>query len=159
MMNKNLIVIALALVFALTNCGAGNPGESSNIKDNSLKETKGKPINLTNESFKKLVFNYDINKQWKYEGNKPAIVDFYANWCGPCRMIAPILDELAKEYEDQIIIYKVDTDKETVLSQTLGVRSLPTLVFVPVNGQPQAIMGAQPKENLVKAINEILLTK
>ena len=122
-------------------------------------ENPGTIVHLTNEQFKKMVFNYETNKEWKYLGNKPAIIDFYASWCGPCRIMAPRLEEIAKEYAGKIIVYKVDTDKEQVLSANLGIQSLPTLVFIPQNGKPQASMGAIPKESLVKAINEVLLIK
>lgn len=116
-------------------------------------------IHLTNESFKKMVFNYELNKDWKYEGIKPAIIDFYADWCSPCRQLAPIIAEIAKEYSGKIIVYKVDTEKEKMLAQSLGISSLPTLLFIPAKGNPQASMGALPKETLVKIINDVLLIK
>ncbi|MBN2814701.1 MAG: thioredoxin [Bacteroidales bacterium] len=121
--------------------------------------TTGSVVYLTNETFKQQVFNYEINKEWKYAGTLPAIVDFYADWCGPCRMVSPVLEELAKEYQGRIIVYKVDTQKERLLSQNLGIQSLPTLLFIPVTGKPQVAMGALPKEMLVKAIQEVLLVK
>lgn len=161
-MIKKLFVSTFAIaLLGVISCNAGNPGDSKQTAETkgAVTTEKGKTVHLTDDSFKKLVFDYQKNKQWKYEGNKPAIVDFYANWCGPCRVIAPILDELAKEYDGKLIIYKVDTDKERQLSQALGIQSLPTLVFIPVDGAPQAILGAQPKTELVKAINDILLTK
>ena len=116
-------------------------------------------IHLTNDQFKKMVFNYEVNKEWKYLGNKPAIIDFYADWCGPCKMMAPRLEEIAKEYSGKLIVYKVDTDKEQELSASLGIQSLPTLLFIPQSGKPQASMGALPKESLLKAIHEVLLIK
>jgi thioredoxin len=106
-----------------------------------------------------MVFNYETNKEWKYLGNKPAIIDFYASWCGPCRIMTPRLEEIAKEYAGKIIVYKVDTDKEQALSANMGIQSLPTLVFIPQSGKPQASLGAIPKESLVKAIHEVLLIK
>jgi len=123
------------------------------------KESKSTIIHLTNDQFKKMIFNYETTKEWKYLGNKPAIIDFYANWCGPCKIMAPRLEEIAKEYAGKLIIYKVDTDKEKLLSANLGIQSLPTLLFIPQNGKPQAAMGAIPKESLVKAINEVLFIK
>jgi thioredoxin len=116
-------------------------------------------VSLTNDSFKKLVFNYDANKEWKYEGTKPAIIDFYADWCGPCRQLSPIVEEIAKEYSGRIVVYKVNTDKESLLAQNLGITSLPTLLFIPAKGRPQVTMGALPKATLVKAINEVLMIK
>ena len=123
------------------------------------KPEPGKVIHLTNEQFKKEVFNYENATEWKYAGSKPAIIDFYADWCKPCRMMSPILEELAKEYEGKIVVYKVNTDKEQELSAKLGVQSLPTLVFVPSSGKPRVSLGAIPKESVVQAINEILKVK
>ncbi len=117
----------------------------------------GTVIHLTNEQFKKLIFNYETSKEWKYLGNKPCIIDFYASWCGPCRIMSPRLDEIAKEYAGKIIVYKVDTEKEQLLASNLGIQSLPTLLFIPKTGKPQGSLGAIPKESLVKAIREVLL--
>lgn len=119
----------------------------------------GTVVHLTNEQFKKVVFNYDVNKEWRYLGNKPAIIDFYADWCGPCRMMSPRLEEIAKEYAGKLIVYKVNTDIEQQLSANLGIQSLPTLLFIPQNGKPQATMGVIPKESLKKAIHDFLLIK
>ncbi len=123
------------------------------------KEVGGTVIYLNNEQFKKMVFNYEVNSEWKYLGSKPAIIDFYADWCGPCRIMSPRLEEIAREYSDKIIVYKVNTDKEQLLSANLGIQSLPTLVFIPQNGMPQASMGVIPKESLVKAIHGVLLIR
>jgi thioredoxin 1 len=112
---------------------------------------------LTEETFKQKVFNYDLNKEWKYEGNRPAIIDFYADWCAPCRMVAPILEELKEEYGDKLNIYKVDTESEQNLSAMFGIQSIPSLLFVPVDGQPQMAMGALPKETFKRAISEVLM--
>lgn len=92
-----------------------------------------------------------------FAGDKPAIVDFYATWCGPCRQVAPILEELAKEYDGKIVIYKIDTDKEQGLAAAFGIRSIPTILFIPQQGKPQVAQGALPKEELKKAIDEFLL--
>lgn len=121
-------------------------------------EEKGGVVKLNKSEFLQKVFNYEKNSQvWKYEGNKPAIIDFYADWCGPCRKVAPILEELAKEYAGKILIYKVDTEKDKELAQKFGIQSLPSLLFVPINGKPQMAVGAMPKEDLKKAIDEFLL--
>jgi thioredoxin 1 len=111
---------------------------------------------LTNETFKQKVFNYDENKEWKFEGNKPCLIDFYADWCGPCKMVAPILEELAGEYNDKIDIYKVDTEQEGELAGMFGIQSIPSLLFVPKEGQPQMAMGALPKDTFKKAFKEVL---
>ena len=107
-----------------------------------------------------LLYNFEKNpEEWKYEGDKPAIVDFYADWCGPCKMVAPILDELAKEYDGQIVIYKVDTEKEQELAGAFGIRSIPSILFIPMEGKPEMAQGAMPKASFKKAIDEFLLKK
>jgi len=111
---------------------------------------------LTRDTFKQKVFDYEANKEWKYEGTKPAIIDFYADWCGPCRIVAPILEELKDEYGDKLEIYKIDTEAERELSAMFGIQSIPSLLFVPVEGQPQMAMGALPKETFRRAIGEVL---
>ena len=112
---------------------------------------------LTKETFLKKVFNYEENKEWKFEGDKPCIIDFYADWCGPCKMVAPILEELSDEYEGKINIYKVDTEAEQELAAAFGIRSIPSMLFCPKEGQPQMAQGALPKESLIGAINDVLL--
>ena len=115
-------------------------------------------IHLTKAEFLQRVYNYEQNpNEWKYAGDKPAIVDFYATWCGPCKMLSPILEELAAEYADQIYIYKVDTDAEQELAAAFGIRSIPTLLFIPMGEKPQMAQGALPKPQLKQAINEVLL--
>ena len=115
-------------------------------------------INLTKEEFLNKVMDYESNPtEWKYKGDKPAIIDFYASWCGPCKMLAPVLEELAKEYDGQIYIYKVNTETEEELSQAFGIRSIPTMLFVPMNGQPMMTQGALPKAEINKIIKERLL--
>ena len=114
-------------------------------------------IQLSTEDFKKKIFDYTIDTEWKYEGTLPAIVDFYADWCGPCKMVAPILETLSKEYEGKVIIYKVDTEKEEELAGVFGIRSIPTFLFIPVNGQPMMQPGALPRNTFVQVIEERLL--
>ena len=111
---------------------------------------------LTDETFKKKVFNYEANKEWKFEGDTPAIIDFYADWCGPCKVIAPLLEELKDEYGDKLEIYKVNTEEQRELSSVFGVQSIPSLLFIPKEGQPQMAMGALPKETFKQAISEVL---
>ena len=111
---------------------------------------------LTKETFKTKVFNFEKNKDWKFEGKVPAIIDFYADWCGPCKAVAPVLEELSKEYDGRLNIYKVDTGKEQELASVFGIRSIPSLLFVPKEGKPQMAAGALPKESLVKAFDDVL---
>ncbi|MBN2486759.1 MAG: thioredoxin [Bacteroidales bacterium] len=111
---------------------------------------------LTKSSFKEKVFNFEKNREWKFEGDKPCLIDFYADWCGPCRMIAPVLEDLDGLYRDKIDIYKVDTEAEQELASMFGIRSIPSLLFVPKTGQPQMAMGALPKESFIKAFKEVL---
>lgn len=119
-----------------------------------------KTINLTKADFLSKVADYEANpSEWKYLGDRPAVIDFYASWCGPCKMIAPILDELAAEYGDSIYIYKVDTEKEQELAAAFGIRSIPTLLFVPMDGAPQRAQGVMPKDALKEAIDVVLLNK
>jgi thioredoxin len=112
---------------------------------------------LTKQTFTEKVFNYEVNKEWKFEGNRPCLIDFYADWCGPCKMVAPILEELSKEYDGKIDIYKVNTEQEQELAGAFGIQSIPSLLFVPAEGQPQMAQGALPKDSLKKAIDDILL--
>jgi len=102
------------------------------------------------------VFNYETNKEWKYEGEKPCIIDFYADWCGPCKVVAPVLEELAKDFDGKITVFKVDTEAEQELASVFGIRSIPSFLFVPSEGQPQMAMGALPKETFVKAFKDVL---
>jgi thioredoxin len=112
--------------------------------------------NLTVETFKEKVFDYTQGEEWSFKGTKPAIIDFYADWCQPCKMVAPILEELDAEYEG-IDIYKINTEVEQELAATFGIRSIPSILFVPLEGQPQMAMGAFPKETFKQAIAQILL--
>ncbi|HPW66755.1 MAG TPA: thioredoxin [Salinivirgaceae bacterium] len=114
---------------------------------------------LTLESFKTKIFDFEKNKDWKFEGSKPCLIDFYADWCGPCKMIAPVLEELSKEYKGKLDIYKVDTESEQELSAIFGIRSIPSLLFIPLEGQPQMAAGALPKESLKKAFVDVLGVK
>ena len=113
---------------------------------------------LTKSDFLEKVFNFEQNKEWTFEGELPAIIDFYADWCGPCKMVAPVLEELSTEYEGKINIYKVDTESEQELAAAFGIKSIPSLLFIPSDGQPQMAQGALPKEALQEAINNVLLT-
>jgi len=111
---------------------------------------------LTKETFKSKVFNFEKNKDWKFEGTKPCIIDFYADWCGPCKMVAPVLEELSKDFEGKLDVFKVNTEEEQELASAFGIRSIPSFLFVPAEGQPQMAMGALPKETFVQAFKDVL---
>ncbi len=115
------------------------------------------PENLTKDTFLQKVFNYEKNQEWKFEGEIPCVIDFWAPWCGPCRAVAPVIEELSKEYAGKVNFYKVNTDEEQELAGAFGIRSIPSLLFVPKTGQPKMAVGALPKENLKKAVEEELL--
>lgn len=143
------IVASLIVFFALV----------STLSAKTQKE-ESSVIQMNKQMFLDKVFDYTTGAtEWKYLGNKPCVIDFYATWCGPCRMVAPILKDLAKEYGEKIVIYKVDTDKEKELSMAMGIQSLPTIVFIPQSGQPQVIVGAADKATFKRAIDEVLLKK
>ena len=114
-------------------------------------------VQLTTQDFKDKIFDYEKEQEWKYKGSLPAIIDFYADWCGPCKSVAPILEELAIEYDGQLIIYKLDTEVEQELSAAFGIKSIPTFLFIPVNGSPMMQKGALPKSVFKQVINERLL--
>ncbi len=113
---------------------------------------------LTKQTFLEKVFNYEQNKDWKFEGDIPCIIDFYADWCGPCKMVAPVLEELSEEYAGKINVYKIDTESEQELAAAFGIRSIPSLLFCPKDAQPQMAQGALPKPALKEAIDKVLLT-
>ena len=112
--------------------------------------------NLTKETFLEKVFNFEENKVWKFEGKRPVLIDFYADWCGPCKVLAPIIEELSEAYEGQIDIYKIDTEAEEELAAAFGIRSIPSVLFCPMKGEPQMANGALPKAELERIIAEVL---
>lgn len=123
-------------------------------------DNKTRCITLTKKEFIEKVFDYTAqNKEWQYKGDKPAIIDFYADWCGPCRKLAPVLEEIAAEQEGKLYIYKVNVDKEPEVATAFGIRSLPTLIFIPMEGAPSGFSGYTEKSELYKAINAIMPQK
>jgi thioredoxin len=123
-------------------------------------QKKGEVIVLNKADFLSKVFNYEKNPtQWMYEGDKPCIIDFYADWCGPCKRVAPVLVELAEQYKDDLIIYKINVDNEKELAMAFGIQSIPTLLFIPKTGTPQVSQGALSKEQFVEQIESFLLKK
>jgi len=146
---KKLTTLLAVLLIVLT-ATAAEPQDNKTVK----------PIELTRATFLEKVFNYENNPEvWKYNGDKPAIVDFYATWCGPCRITSPILADLAAEYGEEIYVYKIDVDKEPELARMFGVQSIPMFLFIPMNEQPQVAMGALPKKSFKEAIDTFLLKK
>ncbi|WP_298653685.1 thioredoxin [uncultured Proteiniphilum sp.] len=171
-MKTNLLITAAALVFILPSCNSADRKTASNDAgtnqetnvtktENSMTTTTSKKtIYLTRADFLQKVANFEKNPdQWVYLGDKPCIIDFYADWCGPCKMIAPILEELANEYDGEIYIYKVDTEAEQQLAAEFGIRSIPSLLFCPMGEAPQMAQGALPKDAFKQAIEEVLLKK
>lgn len=157
----------LLVSFVLVSCNANGQGEQVNKKEtikesntNLKTKSKMKTIHLTKEEFLTKVANFETSpNEWKYLGDKPAIIDFYAEWCGPCKSIAPVLEELAAEYEGEIYIYKIDTEAEQELASAFGIRSIPSLLFVPMDEAPQMAQGAMPKSAFKEAIESVLLKK
>jgi thioredoxin len=126
----------------------------------SFAYSQSKPVEITKEDFLTKVADYKKSpEKWVSLAEKPIIVDFYADWCKPCKMISPILDKLASKYANEIIIYKVNVDKEKELAKEIGIHSIPTLIFVPKNGEPQIVIGGKSEEELDKYIQDILLKK
>jgi thioredoxin len=111
---------------------------------------------LSKQDFIDKVFDFETKREWDYKGELPAIVDFYADWCGPCKMVSPVLEALSKEYDGKLKVYKVNTDKEPELSAVFGIQSIPSFLFIPVKDQPQMAMGALPKASFVSAIKDVL---
>lgn len=147
-MRKILIIAAVAFTALFASVADMNASD------------KGKVKHLTKAEFVKLVYDIDKNTEsLDYLGSKPAIVDFYAHWCRPCKQLAPILEELAAEYQDEIVVYKVNTDNDPELAQAFGITSIPTLIFIPLNGSPEMAQGALPKDTLKEVIEKVLLDK
>ncbi len=157
---KKIIFASLLLALTLSACARTNKENKPESNNQSKEVKKMGTIHLTKAEFLSKVANYEANPtEWKYLGDKPCIIDFYASWCGPCKTIAPILEDLAKEYDGQIYIYKINTEEEQDLAAAFGIRSIPTLLFCPMGGAPQMAQGAMPKESFKQAINDVLLKK
>jgi len=177
-MRTTILSSAIALLLLVSSCGNANPkSEGANTSpETTATETAtgsdqqtagdpastptgetGKPIVLTKALFLDKVYDFEKNPDtWVYKDNKPCIIDFYADWCRPCRMVAPIMEEFAQKYAGQITIYKVNTDQERELAGYFGIRSIPSVLICPVNGKPQMTQGALPKEEFEKIINQVL---
>ena len=149
-------MLAAALIWA--GCRK-QPAEQDQTRHHSNENTPaqiGLVESLTKDSFLQKVFNYEQNKEWKFEGKLPCIIDFYADWCAPCKMVEPILKELAQEYQGKLNFYRVDTQAQQELAAAFGIQSIPSMLFVPLNDEPQMAVGFLPKKTLKKAIKEVL---
>lgn len=156
------IILSLALVFGTTliACTQTKVKEDKTATTTANEASTGQVIQMNKAMFLEKVFNYETNPdKWSFLGDKPAIIDFYADWCGPCKKVAPIMSELATQYKDDIVIYKIDTDKEKELAQVFQIRSIPSILYIPKEGQPTMTMGALPKAEFEKMIKELLLAK
>lgn len=157
---KKTFFIMLAALFMFASCANASQKQDNSVTNNATEQAaeEGAVKHLTKAEFIEKVMDFEKNtEEWVYRGSRPAIIDFYATWCGPCKQVAPVLEELAKEYAGKIDIYKVDVDQEKELAAAFGIRSIPTILFVPMKGDPQVSMGALPKETFKKAIDEFLL--
>lgn len=164
-MTKILNITILTLVFLLVSCNSEQASEGDQaVEKNEVKDTHGstdgdvKPIYLTTAQFKEKIWDYEANPdEWAYKGELPCVIDFYADWCKPCKMVAPIMDDLADHYDGKVIIYKIDTDKEKELSSVFQVRSIPSILFAPMEGKPAMQPGAMKKEDYINIIDEFVL--
>ena len=151
------IMSAFAIVLATTAC-AGNGGENKKSNEPTKEDNKMEVVSLNKAEFLKKVYDFEANpNDWKFEGKRPAIDDFYATWCGPCKALHPVLEELSKEYSGKVDIYQIDVDQEKELAAAFGIRSIPTLLLIPMKEEPRITQGALPKDQLKKAIDEFLL--
>jgi len=157
---KKIIFASMLLASTFTACAGTNNDKKTEENKSSKEVKKMGTIHLTKAEFLTKVSNFEANPtEWVYLGDKPCIIDFYASWCGPCKTIAPILEDLAKEYDGQIYIYKVNTEEEQELAAAFGIRSIPSVLFCPMGAAPQMSQGAMPKDAFKKAIEEVLLNK
>ncbi|MCH4147417.1 MAG: thioredoxin [Prevotella sp.] len=154
---RQLLFLTTVLLSIITSSCSHQPKPADNSKAVKQESTTVKPTELTAALFKQKIMDYEANpNEWKFKGERPAIVDFYATWCGPCKMTAPVLDSLAIEYAGRVDFYKVDVDKQPELASTFGIQSIPALMFIPKEGQPRMSVGAMMRPELEKAIQEIL---
>ena len=161
------IILSVLIIAGISLQSCGNAEEKGKVKDNKSETSytsddikAGKVTKMDKQMFIDRVMDFEKNKDiWVYEGDKPCVIDFYADWCKPCKLIAPIMEELAEEYKDDIYIYKVNTDQQKELATAFGIRSIPAVLFIPMEGKPQMSTGALPKETFKQAIDNFLLKK
>ena len=157
---KRLINLTLLLsVVVIFACGSTSTKEKASTTDTKSITEVGKPIQLDKKAFIQRVYDYEKNPQkWVYAGDKPCVIDFYADWCGPCKVIAPYLTEIAGKYGEKLYVYKVNVDDQRELATYFGIQSIPAVLFCPVEGKPQMMTGARPKEDFYAAVESIIAT-
>lgn len=158
-MKKLLSLYIIALMF--TSCGnSAGETEKKDVSDTDagkkVEQVVSKPIKIDEATFRAKVFDYTSGKNFKYVGEKPCIIDFYADWCAPCRKLTPILEEVAAEYGEKLIVYKINTDHNQQVSQYLNISSIPAVLLCPMNGDPQMMVGLYPKQEYINAIEKVL---
>ncbi len=155
-MKNTFLAFLTVFVVAATTTNATNNGDEAPLFTAGTEETEAAVIPLDEAGFIEQVFDYKNNSEWKYKGDKPAIIDFYAEWCGPCKRLSPVLAELQREYGDKIQVYKIDAEKNRELAAAFGVSAYPTMLFIPMNADPAGARGLLPKEELVRLITDFL---
>jgi thioredoxin 1 len=159
-MYKLSIILLSVVIFASCNNTANKPNDKAEVQSASVAEPPdSKPVLLSEEDFRSKVFDFTSGKEWKYAGNKPCIIDFYADWCKPCKMLSPTMDELALTYKDKVYFYKVNIDESQNVSTYFNIDGIPAVFFIPLSGEAKTMIGLNPKEEYVKAIEEVLLKK
>ena len=167
-MNRLVILLGFLIPFSILSCSTSVGNEEHDVKNDKQEVSASKdkeddadvtkPEYLTLETFKEKVWDFEENPQeWVYKGETPCVIDFYADWCKPCKMVAPIMDEMAQKYDGKVKIYKIDTDKERELAGIFRVRSIPSVLFVPSEGKPSMQAGALPRDSYVEIIENELL--
>ena len=153
-----LLILVAAAIMSLPSCTQAKGNDSGSTKQETKTKNVMKTTQMTKQTFIDKVMDYEKNPQtWEFKGDKPVVIDFYATWCGPCKMMAPIMDQLAEEYDGKVDFYKVDTGTEEELASVFGIRSIPSFLLIPVKGSPIMTQGAMPKEQFKKMIDEKLL--
>jgi thioredoxin len=156
---KRIINLTLLFsLFAMLACGSTSSKQPSTTTEPKPVAESGKPIQLDKKAFLTLVYNYEKNpKEWLYAGDKPCVIDFYADWCGPCKVIAPYLEEIAGKYNGKVYVYRVNVDSQQELAQFFGIQSIPAVLFCPLKGKPTMMTGSRPKEDFYTAVESIIV--
>ena len=157
LMKKLFFIVALYSLIALNACSSND----KNGTDQNVREYQEGTVNQMNGAmFAKMIWDFKKNPDnWVFEGDTPCIIDFYADWCRPCKMVAPIMEELAKEYKGKVKIFRINTDQERELASMFRINSIPAVMLIPKSGKPQMAVGAQPKDSYVKAIHDFMMVK